>query len=554
MGSLAAAADKAYQLLLCCQLFEDESSQLTSSVQLDRFKLWAKNIGVFSSWHASLDYRLRTVESVRDAVGGSIEVLCVDLLTGTCLLVIRRIARILTNTALAGGRDLTDEELDSLESCSAKEAHSVGRQLLTESGSDQTTLQARLRLLNSVENSITILHHLSLAIRRASNRNSLAKAHKLIDSDQGFTWLRQPSEDRHQILVDTFRYDISTTFRDYVTRVMTLRWLVAVPEGHENPVCSHMMDYRNTILDRCVNAVTSRRQQLAYFREHQDKIHGHRSVQTSRGKNTFVAHDFAQPTRTRGIKSMFEDEPSGPITERSNDRDPNMPPQSDTVPSNFQSSMFTLSSPSIGYSTSTAASETGALRTTGTFEVPPVPELQPGEREKMCPYCCLVLPAEIFQMGKRKRLWRRHLLDDLQPYVCLYRTCSSPQKTYRSFIDWTTHLDQPHGDDLLCPQDEEQDELQIQRDAPNSSCPSRVRPFQHRCFVCWNEFSSVMSLRKHVSGHLQTAFLLALPWRNDIDQDDERASKDAVSTAQPSLTDASMKVTDFGPEGVVDKA
>ena len=42
------------------------SAQLAAEV--DRFELWAVNLGLFASGHASLDYRVRDAESIRQAL------------------------------------------------------------------------------------------------------------------------------------------------------------------------------------------------------------------------------------------------------------------------------------------------------------------------------------------------------------------------------------------------------------------------------------------------------------------------------------------------------
>lgn len=80
-GSIADIADRARQLLLCCQKIRSEEVQKIATAQLVRFNLWAANIGVFAPRHASLDYRLRTAPTVKTAVEGNLEILCVHLVS-----------------------------------------------------------------------------------------------------------------------------------------------------------------------------------------------------------------------------------------------------------------------------------------------------------------------------------------------------------------------------------------------------------------------------------------------------------------------------------------
>lgn len=82
-GSIADTAARARQLFLCCREITTEKLQKLALAQLARFNLWASNIGVFASHHASLDYRLRTALSVRAAVEGNLEIVCKHLLKST---------------------------------------------------------------------------------------------------------------------------------------------------------------------------------------------------------------------------------------------------------------------------------------------------------------------------------------------------------------------------------------------------------------------------------------------------------------------------------------
>lgn len=81
-NSIAMAAEKAHQLLLCCLQTKEMDLEGFARSQLSRFDLWASNIGVFASLHASLDYRLRTAVAARTAVEGNLEILREQLLFG----------------------------------------------------------------------------------------------------------------------------------------------------------------------------------------------------------------------------------------------------------------------------------------------------------------------------------------------------------------------------------------------------------------------------------------------------------------------------------------
>jgi hypothetical protein len=82
-SSIADTAEKARQLLLCCQKAGGSRAiESITSGSLSRFSLWASNIGVFLPDNASLDYRLRTAPAAKVAFEASLETLCEHLLCG----------------------------------------------------------------------------------------------------------------------------------------------------------------------------------------------------------------------------------------------------------------------------------------------------------------------------------------------------------------------------------------------------------------------------------------------------------------------------------------
>ena len=80
--SISDTAERARTLLTCCQQIDAKKPKSIADAQLGRFDLWTSNIGVFSTRQASLDYRLRTAPEAKAAVGGKLETLCVQLLSG----------------------------------------------------------------------------------------------------------------------------------------------------------------------------------------------------------------------------------------------------------------------------------------------------------------------------------------------------------------------------------------------------------------------------------------------------------------------------------------
>jgi hypothetical protein len=551
-NSISDTAERARHLLLCCQEIHEEEPRRIAGAQFSRFNLWTSNIGVFSSRHASLDYRLRTAPTAKAAVDGNLEILCKHLLSGEIThLVARRGRPCLAHhrPALTGHPDLADEDLDAFAEASQRDVFDFGLKLLRRSS---PAINARVSALNLVESTISTLHQLSLAIRKASNRNSLARVPKLLDVDGGYVVVRELQESLpvSTSLVKPVRFEATAGFEDFLRRILKSRWLRSDEDAGLDP---HQKDYRQLLFVRFVASISIRRRQLAYFQNHQAKLAMQNltkfvpAPQKPTKPNTQPNQQPASPQHLSPLnfKELDIQQPSfqGFI-------DTSL---SETVPSEFQSMSFRLSPSTAAPSSTASSSDAGGLGTVGPFEVPPAPELGPREKEKMCPYCCLVLPAKTFSIQKKSRRWKKHLLEDLQPYLCLFKNCNQPGKTYRTFKDWQAHLSQPHEQDRLCPlphpdadtAEEQafffdtaaqfQDHLNLYHlnlDASSTrsifQTASQPAVLPQRCFVCLAEQTTTATLQRHLANHLELAFLLALPGRDDI------KDSDAVSSGRPS--------------------
>jgi len=87
------------------------------------------------------------------------------------------------------------------------------------------------------------------------------------------------------------------------------------------------------------------------------------------------------------------------------------------------------------------------LNYTGKVEIPPPPDI--GEdKEHRCPYCCLTFEADIFTDDQA---WKRHIIKDLRPYVCIHEECPFPEELFSSTRAWREHLRKPHYSEWACP-------------------------------------------------------------------------------------------------------
>lgn len=89
---------------------------------------------------------------------------------------------------LAGRETLTEDERDAFADKELQEVSEFAIALCDRCLATKETHDVRLQLLKEVEGSIGVLHRLSLTIRKASNRNTIARLPKLIGYDEGFVW------------------------------------------------------------------------------------------------------------------------------------------------------------------------------------------------------------------------------------------------------------------------------------------------------------------------------------------------------------------------------
>lgn len=242
-----------------------------------------------------------------------------------------------------------------------------------------------LSALKLAEQSIDTLHKLSLAIRKASSRNSMVKIPKLLLKDPGYDFVKDSSthgESDHRVSASVF--DATSLFAEYVKRALQVRWRWS--EAFESLAPVRQL-YRERLLQRCVTSITLRRRQLQYFQDHQKRLEiekptVHLPSYEARSKE-LPKHQIGDDNRSWQAAVLLTDTGT-----------------KSTRPSEFQLQSFVLPvadiAPSSAPMSTTASSEGGTLRTDGSFEIPSPPDTHVGEKEKACPYCRLVLPASTF--------------------------------------------------------------------------------------------------------------------------------------------------------------
>ncbi|KAM0524477.1 hypothetical protein ACHAPE_000571 [Trichoderma viride] len=94
----------------------------------------------------------------------------------------------------------------------------------------------------------------------------------------------------------------------------------------------------------------------------------------------------------------------------------------------------------------TALSATSRTSTVPMGEIDyPKPPKPSGNGElgwAICNWCSESIP---YDKLRDTRWWRRHVDNDLQPYVCLFDTCSASLKAFDRFTPWLNHMEEHHS-------------------------------------------------------------------------------------------------------------
>jgi hypothetical protein len=198
-------------------------------------------------------------------------------------------------------------------------------------------------------------------------------------------------------------------------------------------------------------------------------------------------------------------------------------PGESTIPVS-QEHMDMLFAPSVAGSKSTTASSYAGKDL--HIDVPSRPRDDDGQKLEWfeCPYCLLTKNIS------NDRKWKKHVLEDLQPYVCTYGDCNLYDHFFDSRDAWFNHEAQHHRTKWSCnidghPEcDSEENFLSHMRANHNQKFDeiqfSLVKSmFRHptkspegTCNLCHQE---PKDLRSHLSRHLKQMAIFALPRANE---------------------------------------
>ncbi|KAF8244931.1 hypothetical protein K440DRAFT_604422, partial [Wilcoxina mikolae CBS 423.85] len=164
-----------------------------------------------------------------------------------------------------------------------------------------------------------------------------------------------------------------------------------------------------------------------------------------------------------------------------------------------------------------------------------------------CPYCFQMIEVH------DNRSWKKHLFEDLQPYVCTFEDCPKPDRMFDSRAEWFEHELHLHRREWFCNVcnvifstaalaemhlREKHDDLFVKAQvlAAVDRCQRAITTDQG-CPLC-GEAHPPSRIRSHLARHLQVLALLALPRLIGVDL--ENVEFIAVDAQRPRVDNASL--------------
>ena len=177
--------------------------------------------------------------------------------------------------------------------------------------------------------------------------------------------------------------------------------------------------------------------------------------------------------------------------------------------------------------------------------IPPIPESAQDGRDFECPYCYTICCLKYSANHRQEREWRRHVLRDLQPYICTFGGCCQADTMFERRRDWFGHELQVHRVEWCCNTPGHQsystrDEFRIHLDRHDEIYDDDQlglmidmfkRPAMQSTFACPickdDRYRSlgVDRFEEHLGRHLELISTFALPSDRGID-----GSSDSIAT------------------------
>ncbi|KAL5121728.1 hypothetical protein ACEQ8H_000415 [Pleosporales sp. CAS-2024a] len=491
--------------------------------EVGRFRVWSGNLGALQKGHSSLDYRLRDS----------------PLLSSNALKFLKELennineAHAIVSEArlpyeLQPKPEITDDEDEFFDD--------------DDDDNEGTRTELSMRWSEMVD-IIDNLYKLSVRIRTPTLRTRSLKAanYKPKDPETGI--------------------DLLSTYANYdLQHVKELLQYLRLPYKAEVEPESYQHDY---LADRLSAAITLRRRQFKYWKRHGDKL-GMATVQEEAHLDLPVVERHELPDRIDTLEVLRE------IPIIVHDKDALSQKTGKTLLSGTEATQHHQSLDDIVDSRSVTSYAVTVKDIHGRgVELPPPPQAADGEKDFECPYCYIICPA---RYGSR-RAWRMHLLQDLQPYICTYPTCNSPEQLFRSRREWAEH-EATHRKVWRCPEhpaavyknsagleehfrhEHADDFAQSQLAAIIKVGETSMVDARERCPICSApaDVDGLGDFHNHIAHHLERFATFALP----NGREDDLGGASSVASRGRSASSGSRNISDLSlpvePPGASDSS
>ena len=205
------------------------------------------------------------------------------------------------------------------------------------------------------------------------------------------------------------------------------------------------------LIERLGRAISKRRKYFKYREQHRQKL-----SQTRRPNRAISAGGESGVPGRKGEDGLSFHEKAKDVV--SDMRTTNLLQPSVVDPPTTPSTLFVPNTAPLDTQSLDQQSDAGTQTSHGTvssirpdrLSLPPLPCSSDGNREFECPYCFTICHLRSLEPDEREKEWKRHILRDLQPYVCTFGNCSEKDALFERRSDWISHELHSHRIQWYC--------------------------------------------------------------------------------------------------------
>ncbi|KAL3293052.1 Pfs NACHT and Ankyrin domain protein [Colletotrichum asianum] len=539
-NSIAAVAAKCRDSLLQCTNIPTLMQLEWAENRLAEFKLWTATTGALAGDAASLDARLITEPDTKDLVNGLLVLLahCLEKCKRFALPSDEETEEVTENLdELDTATDDADEwwanDVQGMDSARRLDAaRDIPRGFSPWSddssshpGSGSLSVaedtSALLEVEAEVEQIINHLARVALAIRKSGTSSRLHKADRTFD----------PSN--HQKL------------RRHLE-------LVILARGREDGSSDYHIDREalTAIQERLILANLRRRNRYRYAQKHADKLAVDSASTNNAGAKSTAVDILTLRQNDSALRApQIAESKRGQSHGQEKDR---LPHRSQGLTATSASGVAqAMEAVPKQILTPSRVAKTNITATAARVLYPKPPKSKMLQYFK-CPCCFQMLP----DMYREKTLWKKHMMADICPYICILEECPTPEKLYVMRHEWTEHIEKSHRQCWQCPACStlgrppvifpsveifihhlrKTHSGSINEEQYSTIVTEAARPIPpgiYRCPLCDSTGpADSPDLLDHIAEHLHNFALRSLPWPNDEPGDnDTRDSGDPYFNA-----------------------